>query len=260
MILLQVPQLKLNSDFFIPIAVAWTVMSVCIATVLLLSRYYNYSKQLTGSLLLVAVLGNTSFVGIPIVQSYYGDDALGYVMIYDQFGSFIALSVYGSFVVSIFAKSKQFDLKQTFKKILLFPPFLALLFSLVFIGNSFPSQIENVLAHLSMTIVPLALVAVGLQLKFKLPKAYLKPFSYALFIKLIVAPFIAFSIALLFSLNTLSAKVSVLEAAMGPMITAAALASMSNLSPRLSNAIVGYGTIMTLFTTALWYFLISVFV
>jgi hypothetical protein len=257
MVLLQVPKLQLDTNFFIPIFIAWTVMSICVAAVLLVCKYFNYSKSITGAMLLVAVLGNTSFVGIPVVSSYYGDDALGYVMVYDQFGSFIALSIYGSLIVSFYASTATFDLKQTIKKIVLFPPFVSLLIALLLMGASFPAEIQKVLHHLSLTIVPLALVAVGLQLKLKLPKPYLQPFSLALVIKLILAPLVAFMIVILFGFDSLSAKVSILESAMGPMITAAALASMSNLSPRLSSAIVGYGTILTIFTSALWYGLIS---
>jgi predicted permease len=48
-----------------------------------------------------------------------------------------------------------------------------------------------------------------------------------------------------------------MEAAMPTMITAGAIASMAGLAPKLSSAIVGYGTIISLFTTGIFYTLIK---
>lgn len=259
MVLLQVPKLTPNSEILLPIFIAWLVMGLSAVVILILAKIFHYSKSITGALLLVAVLGNTSFLGIPIVQSYYSQEALGYVMVYDQFGTFLALATYGSIVVALFSKNATLQPKQIITKIIFFPPFVALIIALLLMGTQFPTAIESVLQNLALTIIPLALVAVGLQLKFKLPKPYIKPFSIALCIKLVFAPLIAFSVMKLLGLNSLVAQISILESAMGPMITAAAVASAANLSPRLSSAVVGYGTIFTIITTALWYVVISNF-
>jgi len=55
----------------------------------------------------------------------------------------------------------------------------------------------------------------------------------------------------------LAANVSIMEASMAPMITAAAVASMAGLAPRLSSAIVGYGIILSLGTTWVVHYLIT---
>jgi hypothetical protein len=77
----------------------------------------------------------------------------------------------------------------------------------------------------------------------------IKPFSLSLFIKLIIAPLIAFGVAKLFGWDNEASHVSILEASMAPMITAGALASMTGLAPRLSSAIVGYGILFSFFTS-----------
>ncbi|MGM0534166.1 MAG: AEC family transporter [Campylobacterota bacterium] len=256
MVLYQVPKLELSSDILLPALMPWGVMALSAGAVLLLSRIYGWSSSLTGALLLVAVLGNTSFLGIPLVSSYYGQEALGYVMVYDQFGTFLALAVYGGIVVSVYAKAPKTGIKQMARKILLFPPFLSLLVALLCIGREFPAPLLQMLQHLSMTIVPLALVAVGIQLRFKLPRIYLPVFSAALAIKLVLAPMAAYLFVLGLGQFSLAAKVTVMEAAMGPMITAAAVATNAGLAPRLSVAIVGYGTMFALITTGLWYLLL----
>jgi hypothetical protein len=249
MALLQIPKLEFSSEVIIPVVIAWIVMA-CSAFVLLgFARFFSFSREVTGAILLVGVLGNTSFLGIPIIQAYLGDTALGYVLMYDQLGSFIALSTYGTFVSVYFSSTDAVDVKAIAKKILLFPPFLTLLVALCFLGQEFPPLLTSVLASLASTIVPLALVAVGLQLRFRLPREDLRPFSITLLVTLIFAPLVAFGIVQLFGSHSLASNVSIMEASMGPMITAGAVASMAGLAPRLSASIVGYGTLFSFVTS-----------
>jgi predicted permease len=141
-------------------------------------------------------------------------------------------------------------------KILTFPPFISLVIALFLIGTPFSEEITKVLATLANTIVPVALVAVGLQLQLKLPSHEVKPFGIALLIKLVLAPMIALMIVKLAGWTSLAANVSVMEAGMAPMITAGAMASLSGLAPRLSSAIVGYGILLSFFTSAVLFKLI----
>ncbi len=124
-------------------------------------------------------------------------------------------------------------------------------------GVEFHPVLSKVLSSFANTIVPIALVAVGLQLQFKLPREDFKPFSVALFIKLIIAPIIAIIICKIFDWNNQASMVSIMEAAMAPMITAGAIASMAGLAPRLSSAIVGYGILISFVTTGILFKLIS---
>lgn len=251
MILLQIPKLSLSIDMIIPIIVAWSVMTFSAILVLLCSKIFSFSKEITGSLMLVAILGNTSFMGIPILNAYIGENAMPYVLVYDQLGTFIALATYGTFIASYYSNKSKLTFKIITLKVLTFPPFISLVAALFLMGVEFNPVISKVLASFASTIVPIALVAVGLQLQFKLPKEDIKPFSIALIIKLIIAPIIAIIICKLFEWNNEASIVSIMEAAMAPMITAGAIASMAGLAPRLSSAIVGYGILISFITTAI---------
>lgn len=257
MALLQIPKLSFSFEVIIPIIIAWIVMGVSALAIFYISKILKFSKEVTGALMLVGVLGNTSFVGIPVIQAYFGDSALPYVLMYDQLGSFIMLSTYGTFISVYYSNAENVDVKAIAIKIIKFPPFLSLLIALFFIGTTFHPIVTSVLSSLASTIVPLALVAVGLQLKFKLPSQDLKPFFSALSVKLLLAPIIAILISFIFSWNNQASMVSVMEAGMGPMITAGAIASMAGLAPRLSSAIVGYGTLLSFLTTWILFNLIA---
>ena len=251
MILLQIPKLTLSMDILIPVIIAWMVMALTAILTLFIASKFHFSKEVTGALMLVAVLTNSSFLGIPIINAYFGDEALPFILVYDQMGTFLALATYGIFVAAYYSNESEINMQIMAVKILTFPPFVSLVIALFLIGTPFPDSILKVLQTLANTIVPLALVAVGLQLQLKLPGHEIQPFAIALFIKLIMAPLIALAIVAMAGWTNLAASVSVMEAGMAPMVTAGAMASLSGLAPRLSSAIVGYGILISFFTTAL---------
>lgn len=257
MILLQVPKLSFSIDMVIPIVIAWSVMILSAILILLLSKFFSFSREITGCLMLVSILTNSSFLGIPIINAYMGESALPYVLVYDQLGTFIALATYGTFIASYYSNKTQLTFKIITLKIFTFPPVIALISSIFLMGVEFNPVITKVLNSFASTIVPIALVAVGLQLKLKLPKEDLKPFSVALSVKLIIAPIIAIGISSLFNWNNQASIVSIMEAGMAPMITAGAIASMAGLAPRLSSAIVGYGILISFITTGVLFKVIS---
>jgi len=251
MILLQIPKLTLSMDILIPVIIAWVVMTVTAILTFFISKRLHFSKEVTGALMLVAVLTNSSFLGIPVINAYLGDKALPFILVYDQMGTFLALATYGIFVAAYYSNQSEINVQIMALKILTFPPFVSLIIALLFIGTPFPETISKVLLMLGNTIVPIALVAVGLQLQLKLPGHEIQPFALALFIKLMIAPLIALAIVAMAGWTNLAASVSVMEAGMAPMITAGAMASLSGLAPRLSSAIVGYGILLSFFSTAL---------
>ena len=257
MILLQIPKLTFSMDTLIPIVTSWFVMFISVIIVLIVCRFFNFTKEVTGSLLLVSILTNSSFMGIPIIQAYMGDEALPYVLVYDQLGTFIALATYGTFIASYYSSKSEISFKIITIKVLTFPPFISLIIALFFMGVEFNETITKVLNSFAITIVPIALVAVGLQLQLILPKEDIKPFSVALIIKLIVAPIIAIGICSLFNWDNQASIVSIMEAGMAPMITAGAIASMAGLAPRLSSAIVGYGILISFITTFILFRIIT---
>jgi len=207
----------------------------------------RYPVDVRAALLLVIPLGNTSFVAIPIIKTLLGDDAIGYVLMYDQFGTFLMLALYGSAVISYFEIGK-IHKHLILKKLFRFPPFFFLLFALI-VGKM-PSTVYPYLETLASTLVPLALVSVGYSLRFGRDIDYYL-LSKALILKLIIMPLIAFGILFKLGVDPVAMQVSVLESGMPSMITAGALAIAAGFAPALSAALVGYGIILCLITLPL---------
>ncbi len=244
-VLIQVPKIHLDFSALSVILIPWLLLPIVIAIVLAMTR--NHPPHVRAALLLVIPLGNTSFVGIPIIHTLLGEQAIPYVLMYDQFGTFLILSLYGAAVIARY-ETGSFHKRLIIKKLLFFPPFIFLLFALVF--GSMPDSIQPYIQLLSSTLVPLALVSVGYSMRLGGELDY-PLLSKALVLKLVVMPFFAFGLLFAMGVEPLALKTAVLESGMPSMITAGALAIASGFAPALSAALVGYGIIVSLVTLPL---------
>lgn len=244
-VLIQVPKIVFNMSALSTIIIPWLLLPIIFYIVILMTK--NYPTDVRAALLLVLPLGNTSFIGIPIIKTLIGPDAIGYALMYDQFGTFLMLALYGSAVISYYEIGKVHK-RLILKKLLFFPPFFFLVFALFF--GKIPLSISPYLETLASTLVPIALVSVGYSLHLRSEIDY-SLLSKALVLKLIVMPFIAFGILFKLGIDPIAMQVSVLESGMPSMITAGALAIASGFAPALSAAMVGYGIIICLVTLPL---------
>lgn len=261
MVLLHVPGLNIDSTLWVPIVTPWAMLTASILLVLLVSRWRGWSREVTGALLIVVPLGNTSFLGFPIIESFYGDSGMAYAVLYDQFGSFIGLAVVATTLAAYYGKplqSKQ-SVSGLALQVLRFPPFVALVIALLLLAtdSKYPPSVEELIRLLSMTLVPVVMVAVGLQLQLRIPRQDLAPFAFSLTAKLIVMPALAVLGVLALGMEGLAVKVSIMEAAMPPMITAGAIAMAAGLRTHLVSAIIGYGVLISVLTLPLWYLIVE---
>lgn len=241
-VLLQVPKIHFDLSALGVILIPWLLLPIVIALVIVMTR--NHPPHVRAALLLVMPLGNTSFVGIPIIHTLLGEEAIGYVLMYDQFGTFLILSLYGAAVIARY-ESGSFHKRLIVKKLLIFPPFIVLISALLF--GEMPISVQPYLQTLASTLVPLALISVGYSMKFGGEIDY-GLFTQSLVLKLIIMPLTAFGILYAMGTQPLALKTAVLESGMPSMITAGALAIAAGFAPRLSAALVGYGIIISLVT------------
>jgi len=251
LILHRIPGLTMTTDLFAPIVIPWIMLAFSAVAVYLLSRYRGWGRGTTALLLLLVPLGNTSFLGIPMVEAFFGQEGVQFALLYDQFGSFLALATYGTIVVSTFSARKDVGapgIGRILRGIIAFPPFVALLLALALRGVSLPEGVVSALSVLSATLVPLVMMAVGFKIRFRLPGDHIGPFTSGLAIKMGAAPLIALGVCRLWGLHGLSVDVAVFEAGMPPMIAAWALAMKAGFEPELGAAMVGYGILLSFIT------------
>ena len=110
-------------------------------------------------------LGNTSFVGLPMIETYYGSAYLPIGILIDQLGTYLVLSTLGIAVACIYSEESQASAREIARRIATFPPLLATLIALALMPFTFPDWMTATLNRLGGTLVPLALVSVGMQLR-----------------------------------------------------------------------------------------------
>lgn len=255
-VLIYAPRLELGRDVLAIAAVPWLLLAATVLLVSLVTRALKLRPDEHAVLLLCVALGNTSFLGYPLVRALIGEAALPYAVIYDQFGAFLILSTFGLYVLARYGGDEKPTPVLMARRIATFPPFLALVFGLTLMPEAPPAWIAAGLQRLADTLLPLVVLAIGLSLQLKLPRDELKPLAAGLILKLAVMPLIALAIAPLLGLQGLQHDTVVLEAAMPPMITAAALAISHRLAPGLAAALVGYGILLSLLTLPAWAWLL----
>lgn len=256
-ILIYAPRLQLSADVLAIAAVPWLLLGATVLLVNATTRALKLRPDEHAVLLLTVALGNTSFLGYPLVRALLGEAALPFAVIYDQFGVFLILSTFGLYVLARYGGDAKPTAAMVGRRIATFPPFIALVFGLTLMPETPPAWIANGLQRLADALLPLVVLAIGLGLKLALPRDELKPLAAGLALKLVVMPLIALAIAPLLGLQGLQHDTVVLESAMPPMITAAALAISHRLAPGLAAAMVGYGILLSLATLPAWAWLLQ---
>ena len=254
-VLYHMPQLQLNIEALYPFLFAWGLLIIVAVLLIALSRVFQWSQQVTCALLILTPLGNTSFVGFPLVEALLGKEALGYAILYDQTGSFLGLVIYATVVLAIWGGVKA-RATEVIRKIVLFPPFIALLLGLIFGQTGMPQILTEALAVIAATLVPVVMVAVGFQWQFRLPAEYQGPLWVGLIIKCVLMPALAWLGVSQLTLTPLLEHTIVLEAGMAPMISAGALVMSHHQARPLASAMIGYGLLLSFITVPLWRWLI----
>jgi len=256
--LYYISKIELNSSVIYPVLVVWIGIFAAILFFAGLGKIFGWKSSLIGALIMCAGFGNTSFVGIPLIQAMYGEEGLKTVMLVDQPG-FVALSTVGILVANFYSGSKDSLLKHL-SKILKFPPFIAFVIALLLniFSIEIPKDFDEVLMKLGATTVPLALVSVGSQMQWKKIE---KKEGFHLFIgllfKLVLLPLLILVIyKYIFHQNGDVIDICILEAAMAPMITAAIIASAHDLEPKFCNLMVAVGIPLSILTVGIWHLLL----
>ncbi len=257
--LLQIHKIALAPNLVYSVAMPWLLFTLGAGFFWLLSRALKLSAVTTGALILSGGLANTSFVGLPMIESFYGRSQMGIGILIDQLGTYLVLSTLGIAVAAIYSEGASSG-RDIVKRVFTFPPFLALLLALALMGVHYPRWIDEVLRRLGDTLSPLALVSVGLQLRLNQLRGNSSPLALGLSFKLLLAPLL---LAILY-IGVLRAtgevvRVTLFEAAMGPQIGGAIVAIQHGLNPPLITLMVGIGITLSFLTLPVWWYALQFF-
>ncbi len=222
-------------------------------------RVLHLPRATTGALMLTGGLANTSFVGLPMIETWYGREYLGVGIVIDQLGSYLVLSTLGLLVAGVARDSSaHLDWRAVARKVAGFAPFVALVVAFALRPFELPEGVMAILRRLADTLVPLALVSVGFQLQLSQMRGRVTALAVGLGYKLLLGPALvcAVLVGLLGQSGTVI-RVTVFEAAMGSMIGAAIVAMDHDLDPPLVTLMVGLGIPLSFATLAAWWWVLE---
>lgn len=248
LVLHLIPTIRFDMLLWFLIASMWFVFLGAWVFFALLGRALNWSRARIGALTLVCGLGNTSFIGFPMIEALRGQEGLKLAVLADQAGCFVALSVGGTLVAALYSGHSVAPLTIA-RRVLLFPPFVSLLVgSVVGALGGWSAALDGIFDRIGATLVPLALFSVGLQFQLHLGRKQLPAIGLGLSWKLLLAPAMVWGAGLLFGVGGPVLTIAVLESAMAPMISASILASQNDLEPPLANTVLGVGILLAFLT------------
>lgn len=257
LVIYNIYNLKFGFDVVGIVILGWISIFLTIGISFIVSKMLKLNKETTSTFILMATFANTGFLGYPFVHSFYGDEGLRYGVIFDNISMFLPIFLLSPFIISY---AKEGAVKLNLKDLILFPPFIALVVAILLKPFNVSDIFLNILNRLGMTVIPLVLFAVGLNLRFSNIKNKLKLTVLILFIKHFISPAILLTILILLNFHiSLPYKVSILQLAMPPMVLASIYVIQADLDKDLAISSVALGIIFSFITVPLWFFVLSKF-
>jgi malate permease and related proteins len=252
--LLQIHGIRLHRDLLFPILMPWLMFAGVSAGIWLVARKMRLAIATTGALILTAGLANTSFVGVPMIESFYGSSYMSIGLLIDQLGTYLVLSTLGITIACLCSRGTA-SVSEIARRVATFPPLIALVLALLLMPITYPPIVNDILQRLGNMLAPLALVSVGLQLRLGVLRGRLSPLVLGLGVKLLLAPLLLAVVYLeLLGQTGNLARVTLFESAMGPQIGGAIVATQYGLDPPLVTLMVGIGSVIAFVTLPMWWY------
>lgn len=251
LILAKLPEVSLGADLVVPVAAAWGAIAVGVVAVAVGARRFGWSRRTTGALLLVTPLGNTTFLGLAMVESLLGSEELTRALTYDQLGSFFGLAVYGSVIAARWGSGES-GWGVMLSRLLRFPPFIAVVASFALRAVDVPVGLDQALGDIGRLVGPVAMLTLGLRFRVSLASHARSAILWCFGTKMVLMPLVVLVAAVVFGgLDDPAWTASILESGMPPMVTAGVVAARADLDEELATTVIGIGLLLALLTIPL---------
>jgi predicted permease len=248
----KLPKLEMSLEMLAPfLSAVFIFLCSAILFLVVFKKYFTRDQSIV--LTIVAGLGNTSFIGFPLINFYFGEDSLPIAVIFDQ-GSFFLFATAAQYLIA--TRNGSFKPINSVKKIISFPPFIGLIVALFIPSEWIFGWHEYALIILGKSISPVAMLIVGFQISRFVNFQFPRPLYYALTYKLVLAPLVIWAFMLAINASESVFKISVFEASMAPMITPAILLIEHRIERQLTAQILCWGILISFVTSGIVYLLL----
>ncbi len=220
-------------------------------------RACRMPASVTGAIMLASAFPNATYLGLPVLQSTFGDWARSVAIQYDLFAATPLLFTIGVLVAQHFGEGE--DDAGFIRRLLKIPPLWAAIIgsSLNLFGVPLNGSLEIVLNLLGDTVIPLMLVALGLSLQWRsISMRQIPPLMLVSTIQLLLTPLLIWQLAKPLGLEGELLSAVVLEAAMPSMVLGLVLCDRFRLDTTLYALAVTVTTLLSLVSLPLWFALV----
>ncbi|KFI22852.1 AEC family transporter [Nitrosococcus oceani] len=232
------------SGVFIALALAWGAYRLLAAS----------CRSTQGALLLAAGFPNVTYLGLPVLQSTFGDWARAVAIQYDLFACTPLVLTLGIHIARIHGRDG--GSANHLLELLKTPPLWAAAMgvSLNLGGVPEPAGLHGFLNMMASSVVPLMLLSLGMGLEWPRNQWRHLPLLFpVLIIQLCLMPLWAMFISHFFAFDSFQRTAVILEAAMPSMVLGIVLCDRFHLNTSLYAAAVTFSTALSLVTLPLWY-------
>jgi len=232
----QVPKIELDPTLIWLSLCPFIIFIASFLFFQVISKFTAIEQDTKIALVLTSGISSTSFVGFPIFEILYGETGLAYGILMSLGGTILVFNTLGISTLLYYTENK-INFLGLLKKVLQFIPFVAFLIGLLinFSGWSYPKVLDDLLGRLVSPFSVLALISIGMQVKFQMTKKILHELLLGQFFKLILAPCIIFLLVWWYlDIQGIIGKVCVLGAAIGSMNAMSILTAEKKLNPDLA--------------------------
>ncbi len=247
----------LSGQIWIAPAIAFSAMFLGASLALVAIQFRASSmhkvtrKSTQGSLILAAMVGNTGYIGYPVVLSLVGDKYFAWALFYDLLGTTLGAYGLGVALASRFGDGIQSH-SRTIKAILINPALWSFGIGLVMRQVALPRVVVTCLDIVAWSAIASSLILIGMRLSKLTNWGSLKLASISLTIKMIIIPLILGLSLAFFGLTGKIAQVIVLQMAMPPAFATLVLAETFNLDKDLAVTTLAVGSMLLLITLPFW--------
>lgn len=246
LVLYSVLTSKFSGNYMIIFILVPVSMIIQFILLFIFGKLYIKDKKDFANLILSGVMGNTAFLGYPLVEIFFGINNLPYGILYDQahFYTFLVI-IYP--LISYISGNNINSIKSSF----ISPPIFAFLTGLVLRNFYIPTLIIESLNILKTSVTPLVMLYIGINLEFSFS---IKDLTYLLpvtIFKLIIFPFLFYFISSFFVIQKNILNVSLLQSMMPTMMATIIFGAQVGLNKKTLAKAVGLTTIISPITILL---------
>jgi len=228
------------------------IMLFNILLAFLVGKLLRLNRPNLAVFIIVASFGNVSFVGFSYIDAFYGQDFIVYGVIYDIFGGFLLLLTIGMFIIT-WGNGRKNSVINISKTILFFPPMIMFFVTILAKNIEVPKFVMYTAENLGSTLVPIAMICIGMKLELKYIFFKLHIVSTAIILKMVIVPIIVlFAFKYFYTLDATWVKVTIIEVAMPVMTMSVVLAIKGGLDEKIAINTLVLGVISSLFTITLF--------